>query len=390
MFAFKITAQDGEARVGELETPHGTVTTPCFMPVGTHGAVKGVSPEELTNTGSQIVLANTYHLYLRPGSDRIERLGGLHTFTGWNGPMLTDSGGFQVFSLGERGINGVSKTPLRKVTEEGVAFQSHLDGSKHLITPEKSISIQQELGADIIMAFDQPVYGMASKEMAREAMLRSKFWLKRCITQWKAGDIEKQALFGIVQGGIHTELHRDSAQFVADLDLPGNAIGGLSVGEDKAVMWQAVESINSILPAAKPRYFMGLGHPRDLIEASIRGVDMYDCVAPSRLGRHGVVWMPVGEGREAFWSGDTESFLASEGVTIERWNFHNARFAEDQSTLPGQWPTFATLHHYAKEGEMLGHRYMTIHNITLLHRITEHLRSAIRLRRVNDLSEILL
>lgn len=384
MFEFKVTASDGAARVGEFSTPHGVVETPCFMPVGTHGAVKMVSASELVEVGSQVVLANTYHLYLRPGEQLVEKLGGLHRFTGWQGTMLTDSGGFQVFSLGERGMSGGAKQALRMVAEEGVTFQSHLDGSRHLLTPEKSVEIQQALGADIIMAFDQPVYGLTGEVAAGEAMRRSQRWLERSKARWQAGRSD-QALFGIVQGGTHTALHRESAEHLVAQDLPGNAIGGLSVGEGKPEMWAAVESINEILPAAKPRYFMGLGHPLDLVEASLRGIDLYDCVAPSRLGRHGAVWVPVGEGRamEAFWAGDTEAWLRTgEALHFERWNLGNARFADDTEPLRAGSPdglSRGTLHHFVKEGEALGFRIFTLHNIRLLHLVTEHLRKAIRM-----------
>ena len=213
-FEFSVLATDGAARVAEFSTPHGTVTTPMFMPVGTHGAVKGVSPSELAEIGSQTVLANTYHMYLRPGEKTVAAAGGLHAFTGWQGPMLTDSGGFQVFSLGERGMDGRTKAAMRSVTEDGITFSSHIDGSNHLFTPERSIAIQQDLGADVIMAFDQPVYGLSEAGDAREAMGRTHRWLDRSVAQWRSGR-EDQALFGIVQGGIHAELHRESAAFVA-------------------------------------------------------------------------------------------------------------------------------------------------------------------------------
>ena len=377
MFHFKITAQDGNARVGELETPHGVIQTPVFMPVGTHGAVKGVSPAELTETGSQIILGNTYHLYLRPGDELIAKLGGLHEFMQWKGPILTDSGGFQVFSLGERGMTGSEKKALRKVSEEGIEFQSHLDGSKHMFTPEKSIQVQQNLGADIIMAFDQPVYGLTVEKEAAVAMRRSMRWLERSKTAWT--NREKQALFGIVQGGTYTKLHQESAEFVAAQDLPGNALGGLSVGEGKAEMWAATESITSLLPKEKPRYFMGLGDPLDLIEATIRGVDMYDCVAPSRLARHGVIWMPVGEGAEAFLAGEP----VVKPVQFERWNLKNARFKDDSRTLAGF--SYAALSHYIKTNEMLGFRILTMHNIQILHRITLSLRRAIEAENLQNL-----
>jgi queuine tRNA-ribosyltransferase len=383
MFSFKIAAQDGLARAGTLETPHGSIQTPVFMPVGTHGAVKGVSPAELREVGSEIILGNTYHLHLRPGDERIAALGGLHRFMGWDGPLLTDSGGFQVFSLGERSIRGAAKQPLRQVSEEGITFQSHIDGSRRFISPETSIAIQQNLGADIIMAFDQPVYGMSGEVAAEEAMHRTHRWLERSIAQWQRGDTAKQALFGIVQGGTHTRLHRESAAFVRACNLPGNAIGGLAVGEAKKTMWEATESITSLLPEDKPRYFMGLGEPSDCIEAVVRGVDMFDCVAPSRLARHAAVWVVTGPGTTAFWAGDTEA-LIEQGVQIDRWNLLRASFADDSLTLvpdgvlPGL-PNFsrATLHHYLQQREMLGMRFLTLNNIAVLTKITQHTRRAV-------------
>lgn len=396
---FKVTAQDKNARTAELTTPHGVIKTPVFMPVGTHGAVKGVSPTELQQIGSQIILGNTYHLYLRPGDERIRDLGGLHQFTQWNGPMLTDSGGFQVFSLGERGMQGNERRALRTVSEEGITFQSHLDGSSHLFTPERSIEIQQNLGADIIMAFDQPVYGLSAEEEAEEAMQRTHRWLERSREQWQKGDTAKQALFGIVQGGIHQRLHSESAAFVASLNLPGNAIGGLSVGEGKLAMWEATASIASQLPGDKPRYFMGLGEPLDLIEAALRGVDMYDCVAPSRLARHGAIWQLTGveAAQAAFWAGDTATLLQS-GLTLERWNLNTSAFQGDSAplvpvptTLPTDLQSFsrATLHHYLKGREMLGYRILTLHNIAMLHQITVHIQRAIEMGQLEALKNVL-
>jgi len=382
------------------------------MPVGTHGAVKGVSPDELKAVGSQVVLDNTYHLYLKPGDEIIRDLGGLHAFTTYDGPMLTDSGGFQAFSLGERGIDGHVKQTMRSVTEDGVTFKSHHDGSKHLFTPEKSITIQHNLGADIIMAFDQPVYGMSDPAMAKEAMQRSMRWLGRSVTTWeelgkKTAQGTDQALFGIVQGGVHTELHTESAHAVVAQDLPGNAIGGLAIGETKPDMWKATESIISLLPPEKPRYFMGLGEPMDLLDATQRGVDMYDCVAPTRLGRHGVIWQMLDEAGEteseivaAFWRGDTEALLRAKPKSIKyvRWNMTNAKFREDPglllpSALYGEGSPYlplsrALLYHYVKFDEMLGYRVLSIHNIAVLHKITEHMRNAIALQSLDRLRNL--
>lgn len=395
MFEYKILAQSGQARVGEFSTPHGTVTTPMFMPVGTHGAVKAVSPAELQQVGSQMILANTYHLYLRPGEEIVAGAGGLHGFMGYDRPILTDSGGFQVFSLGERGIDGTNKTPLRQVTEEGTHFSSHLDGSKHLLTPEKSIQIQQSLAADVIMAFDQPVYGLTAESEAREAMERSMRWLDRSKTAWQAGRSD-QALFGIVQGGLHQKLHTESAQKVVAADLPGNAIGGLAIGGTKEQTWAATGSICALLPPEKPRYFMGLGEPLDLIEAVSLGVDMFDCVIPSRLARHGVIWEVLGSGAQAFWEGQTEKILGTE-LQVAQTTLLNSAFKSDylplntfQSRLPIDLQPFsrATLHHYLKTNEMLGYRITTLHNLAFLHILTEHLRTAIQINELNKLRAV--
>ena len=394
MFEYKITATDGKARIGEFVTPHGVLKTPMFMPVGTHGAVKGLLPSELQKIGTQIVLGNTYHLYLRPGDDLIKRLGGLHSFMQWKNPILTDSGGFQVFSLGERGVAGNAKKALRSVAEEGITFRSHLDGSKHLFTPEVSIGIQQNLGSDIMMAFDQPVYGMSDLVSAGEAMERSMRWLIRSKSEWMLGNTSTQALYGIVQGGTHTQLHRKSAELVAAEDLPGNAIGGLSVGEGKDEMWRAVESINEILPEKKPRYFMGLGEPRDLVDAVLRGIDMFDCVSPTRLARHGAVWMPVGDEStiKCFWEGNTEAWLSSgKHLMFERWNMHNSRFKEDPRSLSTATTlSRATLRHYVIENEIIGFRALSLHNISILNMLVSHMVIAISLGRLRMLSDQIL
>lgn len=255
-----------------LNTPHGKIETPVFMPVGTQATVKAMTPEQLHEVGVQIILSNTYHLYLRPGSDIIQKQGGLHNFMNWHKSVITDSGGFQVFSLGK----------LRKVTDDGVIFRSHIDGSTHTITPEISIQIQEELGADIIMAFDECAEP-ENRTYIFGAMERTHRWAERCLS---AKTREDQALFGIVQGGIFPDLRIESAKFISSLDFDGYAIGGLSVGESKEDMLTAIEIVNSILPTNKPRYLMGVGTPYDLIEAIRRGVDMFDCVLPTRLARH--------------------------------------------------------------------------------------------------------
>ncbi|MCD6576592.1 MAG: tRNA guanosine(34) transglycosylase Tgt [Anaerolineaceae bacterium] len=271
-FAFRVITRQEKARAGVFATPHGNVETPIFMPVGTQATVKSLTPTQLEDIGVQILLSNTYHLYLRPGAELIENFGGLHQFMGWEKPILTDSGGFQVFSLGD----------LRKIDADGVTFKSHLDGSVHRFTPEKAIQIQEQLGADIIMALDECA-PPGDYQYNLEAMKRTHCWAERCV---KAKHRNDQALFGIVQGGIHPKLRETSAAFLTTLDLPGYAIGGLSVGESKPDMLKTIELVNQILPEDKPRYLMGVGTPYDLVEGVRRGVDMFDCVLPTRLARH--------------------------------------------------------------------------------------------------------
>ena len=271
-FKFELQARQQRARAGVFHTPHGELLTPIFAPVGTQASVKAITPAQLSELGASLVLANTYHLYLRPGDELIAEMGGLHSFMHWDSPMLTDSGGYQVFSL--------AKT--RKIDEDGVTFKSHIDGSMHRLTPEKSIAIQENLGADIIMAFDEcaPPY---ERDYNERAMARTHAWLERCLQAKQRPD---QALFGIVQGGIFPDLRQTSAEFVANLDLPGIAIGGLSVGETKAEMNAMLEVVHPILPEDKPRYLMGVGSPEDLVNGVLRGIDIFDCVLPTRLGRH--------------------------------------------------------------------------------------------------------
>ncbi|MCL6581055.1 MAG: tRNA guanosine(34) transglycosylase Tgt, partial [Firmicutes bacterium] len=263
-------------RAGILETAHGPVLTPVFMPVGTQGSVKGVSPRDLRELGAQIILANTYHLHLRPGEDLVREAGGLHAFMGWDGPILTDSGGYQVFSLAD----------LRHISEEGVAFKSFLDGSDHLFTPETVIDIQLALGADLLMAFDECPPYPCERNAARAAMERTHRWAARCKARWLERS-SSAALFGIVQGSVYPELRAESARAIADLDLPGNAIGGVSVGEPKELMEEVVAHTTPLLPEEKPRYLMGVGTPEDLLVAVGFGIDMFDCVLPTRTARTG-------------------------------------------------------------------------------------------------------
>lgn len=279
---FKLKNKDGKARCGELTTPHGIVQTPVFMPVGTAGAVKALKPEDVRDAGGEVVLANTYHLYLRPGHDIVRDAGGLHKFMNWRGPILTDSGGFQVFSLVEN----------RRITEEGAQFRSHIDGSLHMLSPEKSIEIQNALGADIIMAFDECAPYPAGREYIRLSMDRTSRWLERCIDAHKATD--RQALFGIMQGGMYEDLRCQSAEHMVSLDLSGYAIGGLSVGEPREKMCKILDVCADLLPEDKPRYLMGVGTPDYLFEAVERGIDMFDCVEPTRIARHGLAMTSAG------------------------------------------------------------------------------------------------
>jgi queuine tRNA-ribosyltransferase len=368
MFEFKINKKDpsSKARTGVFATPHGKIQTPIFMPVGTLGTVKSMTPDELTDLGSQIILANTYHLYLRPGHELIKKMGGLHKWTCFEGPILTDSGGFQVFSLAqEKGhIDGKQKKARIKITEDGVEFQSHLDGSKHFFTPEKAIQIQSDLGADIIMAFDECAPGDSTKAYAKEAMQRTHAWAKRCKKEHEKLQKKakhKQALFPIVQGVTFKDLREESAKFMADLDLPGVAIGGLSVGEKKEEMYETIENVEPHLPENKPRYLMGVGTPEDLLEAVERGMDMFDCVLATRLARHGTYWDETG-----------------------RHCIKKEKFKADSSPLCKKCDCYACskfsksyIRHLIAENEILGIRLLTIHNINFLLNLMQKIREEI-------------
>lgn len=346
-FEYTLLAQDGAARAGIFHTPHGDLPTPVFAPVGTQATVKAVTPQHLAATGASLVLSNTYHLYLRPGAEIVAEMGGLHAFMRWQQPMLTDSGGFQVFSLAE----------MRKIDEDGVTFKSHIDGSLHRFTPEKSIAVQEQLGADIIMAFDEcaPPNDRAYNE---RAVQRTHAWAKRCLEAHQRPD---QALFGIVQGGVFPDLRAQSAETIASLGFPGHAIGGLSVGETKAEMHAAIETVNAILPADKPRYLMGVGAPEDLINGIQRGIDIFDCVLPTRLARHNAAMLPTG-----------------------RLNLMNAAFARDPLPIDAACPCYtcqnfsrAYLRHLIVAKEMLAATLISIHNITMLVRLVQGARQAI-------------
>ena len=355
MLRFALDACDGRARAGRLTTPHGEVETPAFMPVGTAGAVKAVTRPDLLDVGARIVLANTYHLMLRPGDELVRDLGGLHGFTGWPRPFLTDSGGYQVFSL----------AGLRRLSEEGVAFQSHLDGTRHLLTPERSIEIQQNLGADIAMAFDECPPYPAPREAVAEATLRTTRWALR---SRDAHTRAEQALFGIVQGGVELDLREASAAALVALDFPGYAIGGLSVGEPKPEMERVLAHLDPLLPEAKPRYLMGVGTPEDILAAVARGVDMFDCVLPTRNARNGQLFTRHG-----------------------RFSIRNARFKRDP--LPPDpdcaCRTCATssrayLRHLHLAGEMSAATLLTIHNLAFYLDTLKAVRQAILLGRFEE------
>ena len=336
------------ARRGRLHTPHGVIETPVYMPVGTQASVKTMMPEELKDCGSQIILSNTYHLHLRPGEDLVEKAGGLHSFMHWDRPILTDSGGFQVFSLAD----------LRKLEERGVEFRSHLDGSKQFIGPEESIAIQQALGSDIMMQFDECSPYPCDYDRAKKAMGRTLRWLERCMKAWTRAD---QALFGIVQGAFYGDLRIECAREMAKLDLPGFGIGGLSVGEPKEIMYDMLERMMPYMPQGKLRYLMGVGSPDCLIEGVLRGVDMFDCVLATRVARNGTVF-------------------THDGRLVVR----NAKYAEDFGPLDADCDCYACrnytrayIRHLFKAGEILALRLNSIHNIYFLTKMMEEMRAAI-------------
>jgi queuine tRNA-ribosyltransferase len=348
MFDFKITAQHKHARTGTFSTPHGDLQTPVFAPVGTQAAVKTLTPAQVTELGASLVLANTYHLYLRPGDDLVAEFGGLHRFMRWPHPMLTDSGGFQVFSLSN----------TRQVDDDGVTFKSHIDGSGHRFTPEKSIRIQENLGADIIMAFDECA-DPNDQAYIEQAMERTHRWAERCLKTKRRAD---QALFGIVQGGVDLDLRAVSAKFIAALDTPGIAIGGLSVGESKEQMHAVLDIVPQLLPENKPRYLMGVGTPEDIINSIARGIDVFDCVLPTRLARHHSAFSPGG-----------------------RLNLMNASFARDERPIDAECDCYtcttftrAYLRHLISAKELLAGTLLSIHNLRALIRLVEQIRADIQ------------
>ncbi len=352
-FAFDLHATDGKARTGTIRMPRGAIRTPAFMPVGTAATVKAMKPESVRATGADILLGNTYHLMLRPGAERVARLGGLHRFMNWDRPILTDSGGYQVMSLSD----------LRKITEDGVTFKSHLDGSKHLLTPERSMEIQRLLGSDIVMAFDECPRADAPPDVIAQSMRMSMRWAARSRAGFDAGadHAQRSALFGIQQGALIQELRRESADALRDIGFDGYAIGGLAVGEGQEAMFATLDFAPDMLPADRPRYLMGVGKPDDLVGAVERGVDMFDCVLPSRSGRNGQGFT---------WDGPV--------------NLRNARHAEDAAPLDEGCPcdacrkySRAYLHHLHKSGEILGAMLLTEHNLTFYQQLMAAMRDAI-------------
>ncbi|MEE8420991.1 MAG: tRNA guanosine(34) transglycosylase Tgt [Dehalococcoidales bacterium] len=337
------------ARAGKLTTRHGEVPTPVFLPVGSQGTVKTLTPTEIKDIGFEMVLANTYHLYLRPGIEVVKEMGGLHRFMAWDGAILTDSGGYQVFSL----------APLRRVTDDGVTFRSHIDGSEHFLTPESAVSWQEALGADIIMVLDEcPAYG-DSREKVKEAVARTHLWAERCQRVMQS---DHQSLFAIVQGGFYPELRRHSAEYLTSLDFPGYAIGGVSLGEPKAETWAMVEEVTAILPADKPRYLMGVGSPEDIVQGVALGIDVFDSALPTRVARNGALY--TAEGRR---------------------NIRNAAYRHQEGPIDPACGCYtcrtfsaAYLHHLFRSQELLGLRLATVHNLTFMAGLIAKIRKAVR------------
>lgn len=347
-FRLQKKCPDSEARVGELVTHHGVVPTPVFSPVASRGTVRTLTPEEVSNIGIEMILANTYHLYLRPGIPVIEKMGGLHKFMAWDGAILTDSGGYQVFSL----------SPLRQVSDEGVLFRSHIDGSQHLITPEKAIQFQGVLGADIIMVLDECPASDDSYEKVRQAVERTGQWAERC---QEAQSRDDQSLYAIVQGGSFPDLREKSARHLTSLDFPGYAIGGLSLGEPKKVTWDIVEKTVSWLPEDKPRYLMGVGSPEDIVASVARGIDIFDSALPTRVARNGALFTRCG-----------------------RINIRNAVYRQTEEPVDTECGCYtcrtfsaAYIHHLFLSRELLAYKLATIHNLTFIHQLVSSIRDAI-------------
>jgi queuine tRNA-ribosyltransferase len=358
MFEFEVQATEGAARAGVFHTPHGDVLTPVFAPVGTQATVKAVQPRELVEIGANLILSNTYHLYLRPGDELVRDMGGLHEFMGWKRAILTDSGGFQVFSLGD----------LRKIDDDGVTFRSHIDGSTHRFTPEKSVQIQHNLGADVIMCFDE-CPPPTDRSIVRQAIDRTHAWARRCLDEHhRSGDPNRQALFGIVQGGIFPDMRAESAETLVSMDFPGYAVGGLAVGETKPQMLATLEQTVPLLPKNKPRYLMGVGSPEDLVNGVARGIDVFDCVLPTRVARNSAAMTRRG-----------------------RINMANLKYAKDSDPIEEGCTCYACsnfsrayIRHLIKAEEILAHQLLSIHNLNLLITIMREMRAAIIAGTFND------
>jgi queuine tRNA-ribosyltransferase len=348
MNKFRLLHKSEFARAGELNTAHGVVPTPVFLPVGSQATVKTLTPDEITGIGFKMILANNYHLYLRPGVAVIKKMGGLHKFMGWNGAILTDSGGYQVFSL----------APLRKVTDEGVMFRSHIDGSQHFLTPELAVEYQEALGSDVMMVLDECAAHDDSREKVETALRRTHEWAARCQQAQKS---DNQSLYGIVQGGVYPDLRRQSVEYLTSLDFEGYAIGGLSLGEPKEVMYSILEETAAQLPVDKPRYLMGVGSPEDIIEGVARGIDIFDCVLPTRVARNGALFT---------WNG--------------RINIRNAGYGQQEGPVMLGCNCYtcthfsaAYLHHLFNASELLAYRLATLHNLTFMHSLMIRIREAI-------------
>ncbi|HEX7017673.1 MAG TPA: tRNA guanosine(34) transglycosylase Tgt [Patescibacteria group bacterium] len=379
-FSFTLQKTKDQARAGYFETPHGRVETPIFMPVGTQATVKALDSQDVERAEAQIILGNTYHLYLRPGIERIQAAGGLHTFMKWEKPILTDSGGFQVFSLGEKASRGTLKPA--KISEDGVEFTSHIDGSSHFFSPEKSIEIQRHLGADIIMAFDECTPDQADAKYTREALDRTHAWANRCYQYWE----EKkrlniygryQALFGIIQGAMHPALRQESAEFMTSLNFDGIAVGGETIGYNMPGTAEVMSWIEPLLPQDKPRYAMGLGRdPQDLIDAALMGFDMFDCVGPTRLARNGALYHGQLE-----TAGERPTFVSA--YPKGRLSIMKQEFATDQSVIQTDCDCYTCqagysrsyLHHLAKTQELLYYRLASIHNTRFMIRLSQDIRA---------------
>ncbi|MBN2467311.1 MAG: tRNA guanosine(34) transglycosylase Tgt [Deltaproteobacteria bacterium] len=356
-FSFTVITKDHQtsARLGKIRTPHGEVNTPAFMPVGTQATVKSLTPEDLVSVGAEMILCNTYHLYLRPGHELIKTFGGLHRFMHWDHPLLTDSGGYQVYSL----------SPLRKIKDEGVYFQSHLDGSYHTLSPEKAVEIQESLGADIIMCLDECMPYPSSSDYTRESISRTTHWAERCRKAWKS---KTQALFGIIQGGVFPDLREQSAREIVSLDFPGYAVGGLSVGETKAELYEMMDNTLPLIPDNKPRYLMGLGTPQDILEGVKKGADLFDCVIPTRHARNGMLFTGFGS------------------LVIK-----NAQYADDPRPVDPGCTCYtcrnysrAYLRHLYMANEILAPRLNTIHNLHYYLNFLKQIRTAIRDSQLNN------